>query len=221
MTEPSLPFTLNSNSTGIVLLSGVCGFPCLEKESTVGANTMYARVNNVIANSQDLRISTNNLIAQTDELTAQTGELRTRTDELKERTDKISKQIDDLMLTREFTINLSECFLEYHQFISPKTGDVKHEYRLPIRAYCPSIYWGRGQKDNKFLREIHIKIQDMCFCEYKSEYDLDAANDVLRVIINGYKKEKRIRIIAKDDCDGNDYIGISNYGFLKIKNVLT
>ena len=82
MTEPSLPFTLNSNSTGIVLLSGVGGFPCLEKESTVGANTMYARVNNVIANSQDLRISTNNLIAQTGELRTQTGELRTRTDEL-------------------------------------------------------------------------------------------------------------------------------------------
>lgn len=159
----------------------------------------------ILEQSAKLRDGTESLLSDSKGLLERTSILLTQTDELKERTNKLRKQVDDLMLTREFTINLSECFREYPQFISPKTGNVKHAYRLPIRAYCPSIYWGRTAKNGKILREIHIIILDTSFCEYQSEYDLDAANDMLRVIINGYKQEKRIRLIARDDCDGNDY----------------
>jgi len=214
MKEPSIPPTLIPNSTGNILGGG---FPT--KDISIGIKKLELGINNAKAESKELRASANNLMAQTSELRAQTSELRAQTDELtanvdeakkqtdelKERTDKLRKQVDDLMLTREFTINLSECFREYPLFISPKTGDVKHAYRLPIRAYCPTVYWGRTAKNGKFLREIHIKISDDNFHEYQSEYDLDAANDMLGVIINGYKQEKRIRLIAQDDCDGNDY----------------
>jgi hypothetical protein len=207
MKDPSIPHVLFPNSAGNIL-SGVLP----SEDISMDIQKLELGINNAKAESQELRTQTDSIMVQTAKLHAQTAELtahvdnaRKQTDELTAMTDKLREQIDDLMLTREFTINLSECFLEYPLFISQKTGKVKHEYRLPIRAYCPTIYWGRGKKDSKFLREIHIKILDMCFCEYKSEYDLDTANDILRVIINGYKKEKRIRLIAKDDCDGNVY----------------
>ena len=145
------------------------------------------------------------LLVETDGLRTETDGLRTETDELMAQADKLIKQVADLMLTRAFTINLSDCFLEYQQFISQETGDVKRENRLPIRAYCPEIYWGHGKKDDQILREIHIKILNMQFYEYPSKYDLKAANEMLWVIINGYKKGKRIRLIAQDDCDGTDY----------------
>jgi len=205
--DPSIPPVLLPNSAGNIL-SGVL----LTEDISLDIQKLELGINNAKVESQELRTQTDSLMvqtaklhAQTDELTAHVDNARKQTDDLKERTDKLREQIDDLMLTREFTINLYDCFRPYPQFISPKTGKVKQAYRLPIRAYCPTIYCGREKKDSKFLREIHIKILDMCFCEYKSEYDLDTANDILRVIINGYKKEKRIRLIAKDDCDGNVY----------------
>ena len=41
--------------------------------------------------------------------------------------------------------------------------------------------------------------------EYATKYNFDAANDILRCVIQGYKKEKQIRIIAKDVSDGVEY----------------
>ena len=207
MKEPSIPHTLMPNTSVGSILGG--GFQT--EDISLGIKKLELGINNAKAESKELRVSTDNLMVQTDKLRAQTAELtanvdeaRKQTDDLTARTDKLRKQIDDLLLTREFTINLSECFQKYPQFTNPKTGKI-NKYKLPIQAYSPTVYWGRTAKNGKFLREIHIKISDDNFHEYATKYNFDAANDMLRVIINGYKQEKRIRLIAQDDCDGNDY----------------
>jgi len=173
---------------------------------------LTAGINKAAAESQELRDGTNILMAQVDELQTQTDELKVQTDELalgtddlKAQTDSLQKQIDDLMLTREFSIDLSECFLAYPQFTNPETGKLISKYRFPIRAYCPTIYRERTKTGGKFLREIHIKISADNLFEYPTRYDLAAANDILRCVIQGYKNEKRIRVIAKDYTDDLEY----------------
>lgn len=172
---------------------------------------LEAGINKAAAESSELRVGTNKIMAQVDELHVRADELKVQTDklalgtdDLKARTDALRQQIDDLMLTREFSIDLSECFLLYPQFTNLETSKIISKYRLPIRAYCPSIYWGRRKTGDKFLREIHIKINDN-FSYYAARYDLAAANDILRCVIQGYKQEKRMRIIAKDYSDGVEY----------------
>lgn len=172
---------------------------------------LEAKIYKASVESQELRDGTNKLMTHvdelktwTDELKVQTDELALGTDDLKSRTDKLREEIDALMLTRDFSIDLSECFLAYPQFTNPETGKLISKYRLPIRVYCPSIYWGRRKTGNKFLREIHIKINDN-FSNYSTRYDLAAANDILRCVIQGYKQEKRMRIIAKDHSDDMEY----------------
>ena len=206
MKEPSIPTTLIPNSTGNILGGGF-----QTEDISLGIQNLELGINNAKAESKELRVSTDNLMAQTSELRVQTNELtahvdevRKQTDDLAARTDKLSKQIDDLMLTQEFTINLSECFREYPQFISQKTGKI-NKYKMPIQAYSPTVYWGRTTKNGKFLREIHIKISDDNFHEYATKYDFNAANDVLRGVIQSYKNEKRMRIIAKDESYGVEY----------------
>jgi len=173
---------------------------------------LEAGINKAAAESRELRDGTNKLMAQVDELHVHVDELKVRTDklalgtdDLKARTDALQNQIDDLMLTREFSIDLSECFLAYPQFTNSETGKLISKYRLPIRAYCPSIYWGRPKTGGKFLREIHIKISDDNLSEYPTRYDLAAANDILRCVIQGYKNEKRMRIIARDHSGDTEY----------------
>jgi hypothetical protein len=165
---------------------------------------LEAGINKAVAESRALRDGTNILITQVNELHARTDELSLGTDELKARTDALQKQIDDLILTHEFSIDLSECFLAYPQFTNPETGKLK-KYRVPIRAYCPTIYSSRPKTGGKFLREIHIKISADNLFEYPTRYDLAAANDILRCVIQGYKQEKRMRIIAKDHSDDTEY----------------
>lgn len=196
MNNPSLPSDLSTNT-------------CQEIDTLTAE--LEAGIRKAAAESQELRDGTNKLMAQVDELheradelKGQTDNARIQTDELKAQTDALQKQIDDLMLTREFSIDLSECFLAYPQFTNSETGKLISKYRLPIRAYCPSIYWGRPKTGDKFLREIHIKINDN-FSNYSTQYDLAAANDILRCVIQGYKNEKRMRIIAKDHSDDMEY----------------
>ena len=206
MKEPSIPPTLIPNSTGNILGGGF-----QTEDISIGIKKLELGINNAKAESQELRAQTDSLMVKTAELHTQTAELtahvdeaRKQTDDLTARTDKLREQIDDLMLTREFRIHLNECFQEYPQFTNPKTGKI-NKYKMPIQAYCPTVYWGRTTKNGQFLREIHIKISDDNFHEYATKYNFDAANDILRCVIQGYKKEKRMRIIAKDESDGVEY----------------
>jgi hypothetical protein len=192
------PTLISNNSIG-------CG------DISMDLQNLELGINQVKSKSQQIREQTDNLMVQTAELTGQAAELKTRvdnaaqeTDDLRERTDKLREQIDDIMRKWEFTIHLDECFLPYSQFVNPATGKIK-KYKMPIRAYCPSIYKGRTTKTGKFLREIHIKISDNNLYEFATKYNFDAANDILRCVIQGYKKEKQIRIIAKDVSDGVEY----------------
>jgi len=139
----------------------------------------------------------------------QAAEPKHQTNDLITRIDKLSERTDDLMLTREFNINLYECFQQYPQFTNSASGKLKPSYQLPIRAYCPEVYCARNTKNKKFLREIHIIIDDENLNEYTTEYDFNMANDILRSVIQEYKTEKRmrmrIRIIAKDWSDDGEY----------------
>jgi len=206
MREPSIPPTLITNN------SDGCG------DISMDLQNLELGISQVKAETQNIRVQTDTLMVQTAELTKQTvgltgqaAGLKTRVDnaaqetnDLSARINKLREQIDDLTRTREFTIHLDECFYQYPQFVNPNTGKIR-KYHLPIRAYCPASYWGRITKTGKFLREIHIKISDDNLPEYATKYDFKTANDILRCVIQGYKNEKRIRIIAKDYNDGVEY----------------
>ena len=207
MKDPSIPPTLIPNNSVGSILGG--GFQT--EDISIGIKKLELGINNAKAESQELRAQTDSLMVQTAELHTQTAELtahvdeaRKQTDDLTARTDKLREQIDDLMLTREFRIHLTECFQEYPQFTNPKTGKI-NKYKMPIQAYCPTVYWGRTTKNGQFLREIHIKISADNFHEYATKYDFDAANDILLCVIKCYKQKKRMRIIAKDESDGVEY----------------
>ncbi len=138
----------------------------------------------------------------------------TRLESADARLTNLEKRIKDLENWEEFSIDLTDCFLEYPIFIRQGTDQLITKYRLPIRAYAPRMWDTPIHEDGKFLREIHIKIASVYMGRYPrhaARYDLRQVNDILRCCISGYRKSHRISYIGIDESDGVQYFYFQLY----------